>query len=286
MAAFDVKIVGNAKQALDRLDTYDDIARFERANKALLYDDEILLDSSDEEPQLLSEKIDKRLLQQYRDVVHNYDEAVKATDFAVPILKNPPTSLPKSQVEEILESIERELPPDQDKAEAFEEQIQLAAAKTIVLPVECLPPQLLERGKRETITQPKRLIRSQLDAIHQASKVTEKNDKIEQQIKENNQIRPQNSQLKQFLPSKSYLKQLSQLPDRTVDLYQQEMNRKQTLKNRTKSETQQIIQKVVQNKPKISQKDYQLTDLLKLEKTVQNMNQSCNLIKGYEIFTK
>ena len=53
--------VREAREMLDRVDTYDDIVKFERRNAALLFD-ENCISSTDDEPELLEQRLDKKQL--------------------------------------------------------------------------------------------------------------------------------------------------------------------------------------------------------------------------------
>lgn len=62
--------VTEAKRLLDRIETYDDITRFEMNNADIMFNEELENASSDNEPYLMADKIDAKKLEQARSLYH------------------------------------------------------------------------------------------------------------------------------------------------------------------------------------------------------------------------
>lgn len=73
-----------------------------------------------------------------------------------------------------------------------------------------------------------------------------------------------------------------QILEKTLRAYDEEDQRKIESRNRIRLETQKVVQSQRAKRPRLTEKDYQLTELLKLQKSVGRVNRECNLIKGYE----
>lgn len=98
----------------------------------------------------------------------------------MPLIVAPPQEAAKSTLESVIDGVKREVAPEEQE-EVFERRLLEAAENTITLPAECLPPQLLQKSQSRVLPQPRRLLRSQLDPVFQASTQVVKPAELEQQ---------------------------------------------------------------------------------------------------------
>lgn len=107
-------------------------------------------------------KIDQNELDACKATVHCYQEALRSQTFEIPLLVDPPRERLKTQLEHIIEEVQREH-SGKDAQPIINEKIREAAKKTIVLPIECLPPEFVSKPRPRSLAQPKRFVNSQLD---------------------------------------------------------------------------------------------------------------------------
>ena len=286
---FDLNKVKEAKQVLDKIETYTAIKEYEQKNMENIYGSEDELSSSFGDPDDYL-KIDQNELDACKATVHCYHEALKNQAFEIPLIVDPPKERLKTQLEYIIEEVQREHSgPEAQKI--IDQKVREAAKKTIVLPIECLPPEFVVKQRPRSLAQPKRLVNSQLDQCFQASKQTEiSRDKLRKQMEQLTKRQVYTTKTREWEPSKSVRENSQRLQrqifQKTMQQYDEIDRRKIESRNKIRAETQQLIQSERAKRPHLTEKDYQLTELLKLQKNVSKVNRECNLIRGYENLLK
>ena len=286
---FDLNKVREAKQVLDKIDTYNAIKEYEQQNMNNIYGSEDELSSSFGDPDDYL-KIDQNDLDACRATVHCYQEALKNQTFQIPLIVDPPKERLKTQLEYIIEEVQREY-SGPEAQRLIDEKVREAAKKTIVLPIECLPPDFVVKQRPKSLAQPKRLLNSQLDQCFQASKQTESSrDTLKKQMDQPTTRQVDTTKVKQWNPSRSVMENSQRLQrqilEKTMQQYDEIDRRKVESRNKIRAETQRLIMSERAKRPRLTEKDYQLTELLKLQKSVNKVNRECNLIKGYENLLK